>query len=212
VSALLGAGLLGLSFSRKPGSRQFYVLTIGVAATLAAGTHLSQARPPMCAHPHERREARSLVLPVVAGVGAFALFYGIARLARGVPALERAISRALAFEDGGLSPLVLVSAVLNGIAEEMFYRGALWSLVADSNPIVKTTLAYTAATATTRNPALVLAGTATSLLFGYQRRATGDTLAPTITHLTWSILLLRYLPSLFRPPERRRTVTGRNVV
>ena len=72
----------------------------------------------------------------------------------------------------------MLTVGLNGIAEEMFYRGALWSVVADSNPIVTTTLVNTAATAATRNLALVLASTATGLLFGYQRRATGGTLGP----------------------------------
>jgi uncharacterized protein len=82
--------------------------------------------------------------------------------------------------------------------------------VADSNPITKTTLAYTAATAATRNPALVLAGTGTSLLFGYQRRATGGILGPTTTHLTWSMLMLRYLPPLFRSCVRREADTTRS--
>jgi hypothetical protein len=45
----------------------------------------------------------------------------------------------------------------------------------------------------------VLAGTATSLLFGLQRRTTGGVLAPALSHLTWSLLMLRYLP----PPVPR---------
>ena len=74
------------------------------------------------------------------------------------------------------------------MAEELFFRGALWSLVAESHPVVKTTLAYTATTAATRNPALVLAGTATSVLFSLQRRISGGILAPALSHLTWSLL------------------------
>ena len=92
----------------------------------------------------------------------------------------------------------MLTAGLNAMAEEMFYRGAMWSVVADSNPIVTTTFVYAAATAATRNLLLVLAATATGVLFGYQRRATGGTLAPTVTHLTWSMLMLRYLPPLFQ--------------
>ncbi len=34
-------------------------------------------------------------------------------------------------------------------------------------------------------------------LFGWQRRATGGIQAPVLTHLTWSVLMLRYLPPLF---------------
>ena len=86
------------------------------------------------------------------------------------------------------------------MAEELFFRGALWSLVAESHPVVKTTIANTATTAATRNPALVLAGTATSVLFGLQR-ISGGILAPALSHLTWS-LMLRYLPPLFPAPRR----------
>ncbi len=197
VSGIAGAGLLGLSFSRPPGSREFYVLTVAVAGTLTAGAVLSQARRPVASQRQEPCQVESVVRSVLVGVGAFGLFYGAAHLARRAPLLERAISRALAYESEGSTPLVLLTTGLNGIAEEMFYRGALWSDVAHSHPIAKTTLAYTAATAATCNLALVLAGTATSLLFGYERRATGGVLGPTITHLTWSILMLRYLPPLF---------------
>jgi membrane protease YdiL (CAAX protease family) len=193
---MAGAGLLGLSFSRAPGSKAFYVLSVGAATTLTVGTVLSQARPPLRRQGQEPR-AQTLVTSILAGVGAFGLFYGAAHLARRTALLERAVSRALAYENEGSTPLVLLTTGLNGLAEEMFYRGALWSVVADSNPITKTTLAYTAATVATRNPALVLAGTATSLLFGYQRRVTGGILGPTITHLTWSMLMLRHLAPLF---------------
>jgi uncharacterized protein len=62
----------------------------------------------------------------------------------------------------------------------------------------KATLAYAASTAATGNPALVLAGLITSVIFGWQRDATGGVLAPAVTHLTWSVLMLRYLPRQFR--------------
>ncbi len=57
-------------------------------------------------------------------------------------------------------------------------------------------------TAATRNPALVLGRTVMSVLFGLQRRASGGILAPALTHVTWSVLMLCYLPPLFRTPRR----------
>jgi hypothetical protein len=140
-------------------------------------------------------------MPVVTGAGAFGLFYGAARLARHVPPLNRAIGSVLRYADGGSTPLVLLTACANAVAEELFFRGALWSVVEESHPAAKTTLAYAATTAATRNPALVLAGTATSVLFGLQRRTSGGILAPALTHLTWSLLMLRYLPPLFPTPR-----------
>ena len=142
-------------------------------------------------------------MSVLTGAGAFGIFYGAARLARHIPPLNRAIGGVLHYVDDGATPLVLGTACAAALAEELFFRGALWSLVQDSHPVLKTTLAYAATTATTRNPALMLAGTATSVLFGLQRRASGGILAPALTHLTWSLLMLCYLPPLSRRCSRR---------
>jgi membrane protease YdiL (CAAX protease family) len=173
-----GAGLLGISLSTKPGSPQFYVLTMGVAGTWAAGAlgsgplHLGSIQ----GRGNDKR--RPLVAPVLTGIGAFGLFYGAARLARHIPPLDRAIGGVLRYADEGSTRLVLLTACTNGVAEELFFRGALWPVMEESHPIVKTTLAYAAMTAPTRNPALVLGGTVMSVLFGLQRRASGGILAP----------------------------------
>ena len=66
-----------------------------------------------------------------------------------------------------------------------------------------TTAVYTLATASTRNPALVLAAAAMGTVFGLQRRASGGLQAPVLTHLTWSALMVRYLPPLFRRAQER---------
>jgi membrane protease YdiL (CAAX protease family) len=147
-------------------------------------------------------------MPVLTGAGAFGLFYGAARLARHIPPLNRAIGSVLDYAGDGSTALVLLTACANGVAEELFFRGALWSVVEDSHPVVKTTLAYAATTAATRNPALVLAGIATSVLFGLQRCTSGGILAPALTHLTWSLLMLRYLPPLFQTPRQAETTRG----
>ena len=43
----------------------------------------------------------------------------------------------------------------------------------------------------------VLASVVLGALFGVQRRLTGGIQAPILTHVTWSALMLRYLPPLF---------------
>ena len=101
------------------------------------------------------------------------------------------------YAEEGPAHLVLLTASANAVAEELFFRGALWSLTEQTHPLATTTLAYTATTAVTRNPALTIAGAATSVLFGLHRRASGGVLAPVLTHLTWSLLMLHYLPPLF---------------
>ena len=125
-------------------------------------------------------------------------------LARHIPLLDQAIGGILRYADEGSTPLVLLAAYTNGVAEELFFRGALWSAVKDSHPVAKTTLAY-AADPPTRNPALVLGGTVMSVLLGLQRRVSGGILAPALIHVTWSVLMLSYLPPLFRTPRRPQT-------
>jgi uncharacterized protein len=196
-----GAGLLGISLSTTAGSRQFYLLTMGLAGTWTAGALACGPLPLGIVQGQDGAQRHPVVMPVLTGAGAFGLFYAAARLARHIPPLSRAIGSVLHYADDGSTRLVLLTACANAVAEELFFRGALWSLVQDSHPILKTTLAYAATTAATRNPALVLAGTATSGLFGLQRRTSGGVLAPALTHLTWSLLMLRYLPPLFQTPR-----------
>jgi uncharacterized protein len=197
ASGIGGAGLLGISLSTRPGSPQFYILTMSLAGTWAAGA-LSSGPLPVGISGQRNARRHALVVPVLTGAGAFRLFYGAARLARHIRPLDRAIRNVLRYAADGSMPLVLLTASANALAEELFFHGALWALVEDSHPLITTTLAYAATTAATRNPALVLAGTATSVLFGLQRRTSGGILAPALSHLTWSLLMLRYLPPLLR--------------
>lgn len=199
--SVAGAALLGKSLSTRPASTEFYVLTLGVAGTWIAGglasgpLHLGwiQSRDDMLRRP--------VVTPIATGVGAFGFFYGCALVSTRIPVLNDAIARILQFADQGDTPLVTLTTCANGVAEELFFRGALYAAIGDSHPVAVSTAVYTTATVATRNPALVLAAAVMGTLFGLQRRASGGIQAPALTHLTWSILMLRYLPPLFR--ERR---------
>ena len=196
-----GTALLGMSLSTEPGSPRFYILTMGLAGTWAAGAISSG---PLPLHRPGRRHNDLLVAgSVLTGAAAFGLFYGAARLARHIPPLNRAIGTVLGYADGGSMPLVLLTASANAVAEELFFHGALWPAKQQPHPIATTTLAYAATTAVTRNPALVLAGIATSVLFGIQRHTSGGVLAPALSHVTWSLLMLIYLPPLYRTPSGR---------
>lgn len=197
VSAL-GAGLLGASLSTKPGSPQFYGLTLGVAATWAAGGLISGPVPRGWTQHGRAIPRRPVLTPVLTGVGAFAGFYLCALAARRVPPLHGAISRVLRYAHHGSRPLVLLTALANGIAEEIFFRGALYTAIGARHPVTASTAVYALATAATRNPALVLASVVMGTVFGLQRRTTGGVQAPILTHLTWSALMLQFLPPLFR--------------
>jgi uncharacterized protein len=207
-TSVVGAGLLGASLSTRPGSPEFYLSTAAVAALWTAGGLLSGPLPLGWIQSRDTTVRRPVLTPFATGVGAFGLFYGAALLARRVPVLDAAISDVLLFADEGDDRLVLLTTLANGLGEEIFFRGALYAAIEGHHPLVSSTAVYTLATTTTRNPALVLAAVAMGGLFGLQRRASGGIQAPVITHLTWSALMVRYLPPLFRrtarPGRRRR--------
>ena len=192
--SLAGAGLLGVSLSTRPDSPQFYGLTLGVAGTWLAGSLVSGPLH-LGSTPSGQRP---VAVPVLVGVGAFGAFYGAAMVARQVPVLRRALTSVLRYAEQGTGPLVLLTTLANGAAEEFFFRGALFAAVGARYPVPKSTAVYALATTATGNPALVLASGVMGTLFALQRRATGGVQAPLLTHLTWSALMLRYLPPLFR--------------
>jgi len=195
--SVAGAGLLGVSLSQKPDSKAFYGLTLAVAGTWVAGgvasgpLHLGWMQTPS----HTLR--RPVVTPVVTGVGTFGVFYLAALVIRRMPVIGPAVTRVLRYAQQGSPALVATTTLANGVAEEVFFRGALYAAAGTEHPVLKSTAVYALATSATRNPALVLASIAMGLLFGVQRRVTGGIQAPALTHLTWSVLMLRFLPPLF---------------
>ncbi len=200
-TSVLGAGLLGVSLRAAPNSVRFYVLSMGTAATWTLGGVASGPLHVGWIEGRDRHLRRPLVVPVATGVGAFAFFYGCALVVRRIPFLDRAVSRVLAFAEEGNGALVLLTAYANGVGEEVFFRGALYAALPREQAVVVSTLVYGVATATTRNPSLVIAAGVMGTLFSLQRRASGGLGAPLLTHLTWSTLMVRYLPPLFRHPE-----------
>lgn len=191
------AGLLRRALSRPPGSAAFYGYTAAVATTWAVGgvaagrLHLGREHGP------DDRLRRPTVVPVVTGVAAFGVAYGAALLVRRVPVLNDALKSVLSHADVESPPLTMVAVLANGIAEEVFFRGALYAAVPTPYQVPATAAAYTLTAAGTGNPAMALAAGAMGTLFGLQRRASGGIQASTLTHLTWSTLALRYLPPLF---------------
>jgi membrane protease YdiL (CAAX protease family) len=117
---------------------------------------------------------------------------------RHIPVLDEAIATVLDYADEGRGSLVLATTLANGAAEEVFFRGALYAAIGEQHPVALSTAAYALATVPTRNPSLVLAAGVMGTLLAAQRRASGGIQAPVLTHLTWSSLMLRYLPPLFR--------------
>jgi uncharacterized protein len=192
-----GATLLGLSLSVRPGDAKFYLYTALVAAVWTAGAllsgplHLGRA-------PSRGRLRRPVLTPIATGLVIAAVFIAGALVVREIPALRDLVNDVLAHARYGNLAAIAAITVLNGIAEELFFRGALFAAIGRRHPVVISTAVYAVATVATANPMLVFAAVLLGLVVGLQRRATGGLLAPILTHVTWSATMLLALPALIR--------------
>jgi membrane protease YdiL (CAAX protease family) len=100
----------------------------------------------------------------------------------------------LARADKGPVVVVLAVALVNGLGEEMFFRGALFGALEDHRPVLSSTVIYVAVTVATGNIALVAAAAVMGAIFALQRAHTGSIVASTVTHLGWATLMLLALP------------------
>ena len=116
-------------------------------------------------------------------------------MVREIPWLDEQVSKVLAHTGQGSAVVLLVVTVVNGIAEELFFRGALYAAI-PRHQILWTTVAYTVATLATGNVMLGFAAILLGVVVGLQRRASGGILAPILTHLVWSVTMLYALPAI----------------
>jgi hypothetical protein len=115
---------------------------------------------------------------------------------RQVPWLDHQVRHVLDHADRGSVPLLVLVTAVNGIAEELFFRGALYAAT-PRYPVAVTSAAYVVATLATGNLMLAFAAVLLGTLVGLERRASGGIQAPIITHVLWSLAMLLALPLLF---------------
>jgi len=196
IVLILGAALLGVSLSQRPGDPSFYWLTFGLAAVWAGGALLSGPVHLGCIQ--WRGSSRR---PVLTGLGIGALVGGVfvvgALIVREIEPVAEFIARVLVFANQGALPLVVVITLVNGVAEELFFRGALYSALQGWHPVVVSTLLYVIATLASGNPMLGFAAIILGTVCALERRATGGVLAPMLTHLVWGLIMVLALPPLF---------------
>lgn len=203
----IGAGLLGTALSARPGSPTFYRLSWATASAWTAGGLLSGPLHLGWIEHRDERLRRPVAVPVATGTAAFGVFYGLALAARRVPPLRRAVAQVLRHADSTSELRLLTMVCANAVAEEVFFRGAVYPAVTDRHPITASTALYALATVPTRNPALIAAAVFMGFLFALQRRASGGVQASALTHLTWSILMATLMPPLFRDDASPETPT-----
>ena len=196
IVVVLGATLLGISLAVKPADPLFYPLTLGLAALWVAGGFASGPLH-LGWEVSRQRSRRPFVLPVLLGLAAGGVFVVGALLVRDIGPVHRLVSSVLAHAKFGSTTVVLLIALLNGVAEEVFFRGALFAAIGRKRPVLISTVVYTLATLATGNFMLVFAALTLGLVLGLERRATGGILAPMLTHVTWSLVMFFALPPLF---------------
>ena len=91
----------------------------------------------------------------------------------------------------------MVITVVNGVAEEVFFRGALYTALGRYHPVVISTSSTPCATMASGNPMLGFAAIILGTVCALERRATGGVLAPVLTHLVWGLIMVLALPPMF---------------
>jgi uncharacterized protein len=195
ITLVVGATLLGFSLATQPGDPAFYLFTFALAATWVVGAFASG--PLHAGRMRLGRELRRPVLqPIAIGLAAVAVFTVGALLVAQVPFLQSSVDAVLDHVRYGSLPLIAVITVVNGLAEELFFRGALYAAIGVRHPVLISTVIYALTTVATGNVMLVFAATVLGVLVGLQRRVSGGVLAPMLTHITWSLGMLLILPPL----------------
>jgi uncharacterized protein len=196
ITLALGATLLGLSFSLRQGDPAFYPLTFGLAATWTLGSLLSG--PLHLGHILlAGRLRRPTITPIAVGLLLAALFVLGALIVRMIPSLVRFTEDVLGYARLGNLWIILVITLANGVAEELFFRGALFAAIGVRHAVLISTVLYVVATVAGGNPVLVFAAAVLGTVVALERRASGGILAPILTHIAWSLSMLFVLPPLF---------------
>ncbi|TQK28466.1 type II CAAX endopeptidase family protein [Arthrobacter sp. SLBN-53] len=194
---LVGAALLGYSLSRPPGDDTFIWLTLALAGVWAIGAYCSGPLH-MGRVDFRGRMRRPLITGTAIGLGLSAVFVVGGLVAREIPGVNDYIRDVLEYSKSGPLYLIVFITVINGLAEEMFFRGSLYTALLRHRPVLTSTVLYVIATAaTTGNPMLGFAAIILGTVCAFLRRATGGVLAPMLVHFFWGLVMVLALPPIF---------------
>jgi uncharacterized protein len=196
ITLVIGAGVLGFSLRRHPGESSFYWLTLLLAAVWITGGFVSGPLHlgGIC---WRGRNQRPAITGTVIGLLLGGVFVLGGLIAREIPAVSALITRVLLFAHQGSFLLIVLITVINAVAEEIFFRGALYSALGRYHPVVISTLLYVCAAMASGNPMLGFAAIVLGTVCALERRASGGVLAPVLTHFVWGLIMVLALPPMF---------------
>lgn len=195
AGAVVGGVSLAFTLRLSADSPWFYPATLALAAVYLVAA--------FCSGPiHLGRIARrgELTLPWGSPIGVAillaAIFTAGAAVVRELPYLGDRVAGVMHYASSGSLPVLMLVTALNGVAEEMFFRGALYAAL-PRDRVLWSTVGYTLVTLATGNVMLAFAAAVLGTVTGLERRASGGVLAPILTHVVWSLAMLLILPALF---------------
>ena len=196
VTLLVGAVGLAASLRMDRDSPWFTLAALAVAAVWFFGALLSG--PLHAGRISAAGQLRRPILPpILLGAALAVVFIAGAFVTRQIPLLADQATSVLDFAEQNTLPVLAVTTLLSGVAEEFFFRGALYAAIREPYQVIVTTIAYMVATALTGNIMLAFAAGVLGTITGLQRRSTGGIVAPILTHVTWSMTMLLVLPLIF---------------
>ncbi len=140
VTLVVGAGVLAWALRIEPGDPTFYVATFALAAVWAAGALISGPLHLGRAHTRGGRgSSRAVVQSLALGTLLLALFLLGALVVARVPVLREPVQELLDHARVGSLALVAVITTVNGIAEELYFRGAMYAGVGRRHAVAVTT-------------------------------------------------------------------------
>lgn len=195
ITLVLGAVTLGRALAVQPGDPLFYPATLAVAGIWAAGAFASGKLHLGRAHTRTGTEGgRAVLQGFLLGALLLAIFCAGALVVGRIPVLREPVENLLDHARFGSLAVVAMITAVNGIAEELFFRGAVYAAIPKRFNLVGSTMLYALSTVLSGVPLLTFAAASLGLLTGAQRRVTGGVLGPIVSHLTWSLGMLFLLP------------------
>jgi CAAX protease family protein len=195
ATLVVGTAVFAWAMRIEPGDSLFYVGTSLLAAVWAIGALLSGPLP----LGWDRTAfgvgpGRVVVQALALGTLLLLLFLAGAIVVAQIPFLLEPVDELLEHSTAGSLPVVALITAVNGVAEELYFRGALSAAVGRRHAVLITTVVYAVVCATSGIALLAFAAAVLGVLVSLQRRVTGGLLGPTITHLLWSLGMLFLLP------------------
>ena len=143
------------------------------------------------------RNQRPVFTGIAIGVLLGLIFLAGGLVVREIPPIADRIILVLEYTNYGPLWLIVLIALVNAVAEELFFRGALYTALGRFYPVVISTLLYAVSTSASGNPMLGFAALILGTVCALERRATGGVLAPVLTHLVWGSIMVLALPPIF---------------